>query len=141
MGTPISSTTYRRGGERPAPGSGWEFGNAGQHAPRRTNSTTPDFETIRDSPDFVALRRRVRSFIFPVGAIFLGWYLGYVLLADYAPEFMSQKIVGDINMGLILGLLQFVSTGALTLLYVRYARKQIDPRVDKIREQTGANHR
>ena len=42
--------------------------------------------------------------------LFLAWYLLYVLLADYAHDFMSTKVVGNINIGLILGLLQFVST-------------------------------
>lgn len=85
------------------------------------------------SEDFATLRRRLRAFIFPVSALFLVWYLVYVLLADYAHEFMSIKLVGNINIGLVLGLLQFVSTFVITTLYVRYANRNLDPVAERIR--------
>ena len=49
-----------------------------------------------------------------MSAAFLIWYLLYVLLASYAPGFMSIKVLGNINVGLIFGLLQFVSTFVIT---------------------------
>src|SRR5690606_8689918 len=73
------------------------------------------------------------KFVFPVSALFLAWYLVYVLLADYAHEFMSTKLVGNINIGLVLGLLQFVSTFAITTWYVRYANRKLDPVAEGIR--------
>jgi len=66
-------------------------------------------------------------------ALFLGWYLVYVLLADYAHGFMSTTLVGDVNVGLLLGLLQFVSTFLITGLYVRFANRKLDPIADRIR--------
>ncbi|MEN3266967.1 MAG: hypothetical protein V7646_3861 [Pseudonocardia sp.] len=66
---------------------------------------------------------------------FLAWYLAYVLLASYAPGFMAIKVFGNINVGLIIGLLQFVSTFAITTIYVRYADKHLDPAAEKIRQQ------
>ncbi|MEZ5191795.1 MAG: DUF485 domain-containing protein [Nocardioides sp.] len=42
--------------------------------------------------------------------VFMAWYLLYVLLSTYAKGFMSTKVLGNINLGLILGLLQFAST-------------------------------
>ncbi|MBY8853453.1 DUF485 domain-containing protein, partial [Saccharothrix sp. MB29] len=74
---------------------------------------------VQESADFKELRRRLRNFVFPMAGLFLAWYLLYVLLADYAHGFMSTKVFGNINVGLILGLLQFVSTFAITTLYVR----------------------
>ena len=59
----------------------------------------------------------------------------YVLLASYAPAFMAIKVFGNINVGLIFGLLQFVSTFVITTLYVRYANRHLDPAAEKIREQ------
>ncbi|OZM69878.1 clumping factor B, partial [Amycolatopsis antarctica] len=79
------------------------------------------------------LKRRLRVFVFPMTGLFLVWYLLYVLLADYAHGFMSTKVVGNINVGLILGLLQFVSTFVITGLYVRYANRKLDPIADRIR--------
>jgi uncharacterized membrane protein (DUF485 family) len=76
-----------------------------------------------------------------VSALFLLWYLLYVLLADYAHGFMSTKLFGNITVGLVFGLLQFVSTFVITGLYVRYANRKLDPVADKIRaEVEGEKH-
>jgi uncharacterized membrane protein (DUF485 family) len=63
------------------------------------------------------------------------WYFLYVLLAAYAPGFMGQKVAGNINVGLIMGLLQFVSTFGVTALYIRFADKVLDPATARIREE------
>ncbi|GAA2815139.1 hypothetical protein GCM10010452_49410 [Crossiella cryophila] len=73
--------------------------------------------------------------MFPMTVLFLSWYLVYVLLADYAHGFMSTKLTGNITVGLVLGLLQFVSTFLITTLYVRHANKHLDPAAERIREQ------
>ncbi len=65
--------------------------------------------------------------------LFLAWYLLYVLLADYAHEFMSQKLFGNINVALVFGLLQFVSTFLITWAYVRFADRKLDPLSAEIR--------
>jgi uncharacterized membrane protein (DUF485 family) len=65
-------------------------------------------------------------------ALFLAWYFLYVLLAAYAPGFMSHKLAGNINVGLVLGLGQFVSTFAITILYVRWADREFDPRAEAL---------
>lgn len=92
-----------------------------------------DFREVQSSPEFTELRRRHRSFVFPMAAAFLLWYFAYVLLADYAHDFMSTKLWGNINVGLVLGLLQFVSTFAITTWYVRYANRKLDPIATDIR--------
>jgi uncharacterized membrane protein (DUF485 family) len=95
----------------------------------------PNWREVQASPEFTQLRARLRRFVFPMTAIFIGWYLLYVLLADYAHDFMSTKIVGNINVALVLGLLQFVSTFLITSLYVRHANRHLDPVADKIRSE------
>lgn len=87
------------------------------------------------SAEFATLRRRLHGFVFPVSAFFLAWYFLYVLLAAFAPAFMAIKVVGNINIGLIFGLLQFVTTFAITTAYVRYADRRLDPISGRIREQ------
>ncbi|GAA3738241.1 uncharacterized membrane protein (DUF485 family) [Spinactinospora alkalitolerans] len=103
----------------------------------RTGGQPPDgeWERIQASPDFTELRRRLRVFVFPMTAFFIVWYLLYVLLAAYASDFMAIKLVGNINVGLVFGLLQFVSTFVITGLYVCYANRRLDPMADKIREE------
>jgi uncharacterized membrane protein (DUF485 family) len=103
-------------------------------SPETRPPETQDWVEVQASDDFAELRRRLRRFVFPISGLFLVWYLVYVLLADYAHGFMSTKVFGNINVALIMGLLQFVSTFVITMLYVRYANKKLDPQAKKIRE-------
>jgi uncharacterized membrane protein (DUF485 family) len=83
---------------------------------------------IEQSEEFADLRSRFRRFVFPMTALFLAWYFLYVLLSMYAPDFMSHKVFGNINVGLLLGLGQFASTFAITMIYARWASREFDPR-------------
>jgi uncharacterized membrane protein (DUF485 family) len=98
------------------------------------SSEDTDWVQVQESAEFVELKRRLRRFVFPMTLAFLGWYLLYVVLADYAHGFMSTKLVGNITVGLALGLLQFASTFLITFLYVRYADRKLDPLADEIRD-------
>ncbi len=93
---------------------------------------------VQRSPEFQDLRRRYRGWVIPVTVGALIWYLAYVLVAAYAPGFMAIKVLGNINLGLILGLLQFVTTFVVTGLYVRYAGRVLDPASEKIRDSMKA---
>lgn len=98
-----------------------------------------DFVAAQASPEFQELRNRLRRFIFPMAALFLLWYLGYVLLGAYAHDFMATRVVGDINIGLLLGLGQFASTFLITALYVRFANRELDPRAAALRAELEGN--
>lgn len=98
-----------------------------------------DFLAMQASPEFQELRRTLRRFVFPTTAFFLIWYATYVLLGAFAHDFMAIKVWGNINLGLILGLGQFVTTFLITGLYVRFANRELDPRAEAIRaEMEGA---
>jgi uncharacterized membrane protein (DUF485 family) len=100
-----------------------------------------DFQEVQQTERFKELRKRHRSFVFPMAIAFLLWYFAYVLLADYAVGFMSTKVWGNINVGLILGLLQFVSTFGITAWYVSYSNRRLDPIALEIRgEIEGREH-
>ncbi|MEB3368258.1 DUF485 domain-containing protein [Saccharopolyspora mangrovi] len=88
----------------------------------------PDFPHIAQSAEFRELRGKLRRFTFPMTLLFLLWYVGYVVAAAYFPEFMAIRLFGAVNIGLVLGVGQFVSTLVITALYLRYAANQIDPR-------------
>jgi len=94
-----------------------------------------DYVAVEESPRFQTLKRTQRSFIFPLAALFLIWYFVYVLLGAYATEFMGQRVWGDITVGLLLGLGQFVSTFAITMGYVAFANRKLDPKAQEIREE------
>ena len=93
------------------------------------------YEEVRNSREFRQLRRRFRRFAVPTVAGFPAWYLLYVLLAAFLPDLMATPVSGRVNLGLCLGLLQFVSTFAVTGLYLWWARTRHDPAVDRIRER------
>ena len=100
-----------------------------------TTDTTPTekYLEVQRSDEFVGLRRKLRNFIFPVTIAFFLWYALYVLLSAYARGFMSVKLFGNINVALVLGLLQFISTFVIAWYYARFASREIDPIADKIR--------
>ncbi|KGI69432.1 DUF485 domain-containing protein [Mycolicibacterium rufum] len=90
---------------------------------------------VQASPEFQELRSRLRRFVFPMTAIFLVWYGVYVALGAFAHDFMGTRVWGDINIGLLIGLGQFLSTFLITGLYVRFANRELDPRAEAIRSE------
>lgn len=107
--------------------------NEGGQAP--PTASEAQYMAIQESPEFQDLRRRYRGWVLPVAAASLIWYFVYVFLAAYAHDFMSQKVIGNINVGLILGLAQFVTTFGVTALYIRHAGKVFDPASSRIRDE------
>ena len=97
--------------------------------------STEEFVEVQESAEFGELRRSYRSFAFPLTIAFIAWYLLYVLLSNYAGGFMGTKVVGNINIALVFGLLQFVSTFLIAWLYARHANRKLDPLADRLREQ------
>lgn len=93
---------------------------------------------LQNSDDFIELRRKFRKFVFPMTGAFLAWYFLYVLLAVLAHDFMGTKVIGNITWGLILGLLQFVTTFTITIVYVRWAGREFDPRAEALAQKMGA---
>lgn len=99
-----------------------------------TSEAAPDpYLAVQRSDEFAGLRKALRSFVFPMTVAFFLWYALYVILSAYARGFMSTKLVGHINVALVFGLLQFVSTFVIAWLYARYAGRRLDPVADRIR--------
>lgn len=94
-----------------------------------------DFVAVQESESFSQLRRTHRSFVFPLAIISLVFYLVFVLLAAYLPDLMATPVFGHVNVGLLLGLAQFVWTFVVTGWYVWYANRRLDPRSAAIREE------
>ena len=113
-----------------------------EHAARESlvdHAGNPDFAAIRQTPELARVKSRLARFVWPATGFVLAWYLTYVLLAAYWPSLMSRPVLGSVNLGLLLGLSQFVTTIVIMLLYSRFARRHIDPDVAALRERAGAN--
>lgn len=106
--------------------------------PQTGGGGTPDpdaYLAAQASLEFVELRRRYRGFAFPMTVVFLVWYAMFVFAAVFAPGWMSTPVLGNISIGIVFGLLQFVSTGLITWLYVRHANGRLDPLAAQIRDE------
>lgn len=88
---------------------------------------------MHDDPRFLDLKRRLFRFVVPFTVGFLVWYFLYVLLSAYARDFMGTVLFGNVNLALVLGLGQFVSTFGIAWGYSRYAARRFDPSADALR--------
>ena len=113
----------------------WPLPEVTETASLKRAPSAAEFSAVATSPEYVELRRRFTRFAFPMTAAFLIWYFAYVLLSVYARDFMATPVFGNVNLGILLGLLQFVTTFVITALYIRHARKNLDPIAAKLRAE------
>ncbi|MCX5393670.1 DUF485 domain-containing protein [Streptomyces sp. NPDC006482] len=91
---------------------------------------------VQRSPAFQEVRRRYRRFVLPATLAFLLWYLAYVVAATAAPGLMARPVAGAVNVAMVAGLGQFVSTFLLTWAYARHARLRRDRAALELRWDT-----
>jgi uncharacterized membrane protein (DUF485 family) len=94
-----------------------------------------DWEAIEASPEFQELVRTRRSFVVPATIFFLSWYMGFVILAAYAEDFMSERVYQGLTVGYCLALTQFVMVLVLGIMYLRRADRVYDPLAAKAIER------
>ncbi|RST11939.1 DUF485 domain-containing protein [Streptomyces sp. WAC05374] len=120
-----------------APASGWcEAEGAPARAAAVPGPTGPPQERPRGAADiylevqrsaaFQEVRGRYRRFVWPAVLAFLTWYLAYVVAATTAPELMARPVAGAVNVAMVAGLGQFLTTFLLTWAYARHARLHRD---------------
>lgn len=85
------------------------------------------YQRISRSDDFVELKKNYVGFAFPMTVAFMVWYLLFVVMSNWASDFMSTQLFGNINIALVFGLLQFVTTFGIAFLYSRHAATKLDP--------------
>ena len=91
-----------------------------------------DWEAAERSPEFQELVRKQRRFVLPATAFFLAWYLGFIILAGYAEDFMAESVYEGLTVGYCLALTQFLMVAVLGLMYLRRANRIYDPLADKV---------
>ncbi|WP_234334912.1 DUF485 domain-containing protein [Streptomyces sp. NRRL S-118] len=94
--------------------------------PQRPPAATDIYREVQRSAAFQEVRSRYRRFVVPAALAFLAWYLAYVVAATAAPGLMSRPVAGAVNVAMIAGLGQFLTTFVLTWAYVRHARLHRD---------------
>ncbi|MEV6317691.1 DUF485 domain-containing protein [Streptomyces sp. NPDC051776] len=125
--------------------SGWcepahEFppGGAQASAARpRPESAADVYLAVQQSPAFREVRSRYRRFVIPASVAFLTWYFTYVIAATAAPGLMARPVAGGpLNVAMVAGLAQFVTTFLLTFAYARQARLRRDRAALDLRWET-----
>ncbi|MFE0102614.1 DUF485 domain-containing protein [Streptomyces sp. NPDC059009] len=90
------------------------------------SSAADIYREVQQSAAFQEVRRRYRRFVVPGVAVFFTWYLTYVVTATTAPGLMARPVSGAVNVAMVAGLAQFLTTFLLTWAYARHARLRRD---------------
>lgn len=102
----------------------------------RVHSAAEIYLEVQRSPAFQEVRSRYRRFVFPAALAFLLWYLAYVVAATAAPGLMARPVAGAVNVAMVAGLGQFLTTFLLTWAYTRHARLRRDRAALELRWDT-----
>ncbi len=82
---------------------------------------TVDWDRIAALEEFKQLLAAKRRFIVPATLFFTVYYFALPVLVGYAPELMSKKVFGTVNVAYLFALSQFVMAWLVAVLYVRAA--------------------
>src|SRR4051812_4763427 len=91
-----------------------------------------DWEAVERWPEFQELVHRRRAFVIPATLFFLAWYMAFILLCGYAPDFMGKSVYEGLTVGYTLALTQFVMVLVLGLWYLRRADRVFDPLAEAV---------
>jgi uncharacterized membrane protein (DUF485 family) len=91
-----------------------------------------DWERIEQSPEFQELVHRRRSFVLPATIFFLAYYMGFILLAGYAEDFMASSVYEGLTVGYCLALTQFLMVFVLGIMYLKRADREYDPLAQRV---------
>jgi uncharacterized membrane protein (DUF485 family) len=85
--------------------------------------TQAEWQAVERSADFRRLYADKLRFIVPAGIFFMVYYFALPILVGYAPDLMSTKILGDVNLAYVFALSQFAMAWTIMYLYVKNARR------------------
>ena len=101
--------------------------------PSAASADVEGFRRMQASSPIQQLRERRRP-VLTVTGVLVGLYLVNAILANWAPGFMDAGLVGPVNVGLLLGLVQGITTVWAAWWYGRYARRRLDPLAEPLRD-------
>lgn len=117
-------------------GAGAVVPDGRSRSPEQVRSAAEIYLEVQDSPAFREVRRRYRRFVVPAAVAFLLWYLAYVIAATTAHDLMARPVAGALNVAMVAGLGQFLTTFLLTWAYARHARLHRDRAALELRWDT-----
>jgi uncharacterized membrane protein (DUF485 family) len=84
---------------------------------------SPDWKSLAEKPQFVALMREKRRFVVRATVFFILYYFALPVLVGWFPELMKRRVAGPVNLAYLFALSQFVMAWVLAWLYVRAAER------------------
>ena len=106
----------------------------------RSESSQSIWDQIAESRQFKDLMATKRIFIVPAFVFFVVYYFALPVLVGYAPQFMSTKVMGVVNLAYLFALSQFFVAWLIAGLYVRAAAdfdRLANDILEKARNQEG----
>jgi uncharacterized membrane protein (DUF485 family) len=89
--------------------------------PQQYKASQLTWDTIAESKEFQDLMATKKLFIVPAFIFFVVYYFALPVLVGYAPQFMSTKVIGEVNLAYLFALSQFFVAWIIAGLYVRAA--------------------
>jgi uncharacterized membrane protein (DUF485 family) len=90
-------------------------------ANNRGGPSQSEWDEIAESQQFKDLLATKKIFIVPAFVFFVVYYFALPVLVGYAPQFMSAKVFGVVNLAYLFALSQFFVAWLIAGLYVRAA--------------------
>ena len=85
-----------------------------------------DWAAIAQDPRFIELHRKKLAFLYGWWAFSAGCYFLLLLGAGYTPKLFSIEVIGNINVGYLFALAQFVISFGIAIHYGRVADRDFD---------------
>jgi uncharacterized membrane protein (DUF485 family) len=89
--------------------------------PKQYQASQSTWDEIAESKAFQDLMATKKIFIVPAFIFFVVYYFALPILVGYAPQFMSTKVIGEVNLAYLFALSQFFVAWIIAGLYVRAA--------------------
>lgn len=113
-----------------------EAGPARRAGGDETAAAADVYLEVQRSAAFQEVRSRYLRFVVPGVAVFLVWYVAYLVTATTAPGLMAHPVAGALNVAMLAGLGQFLSTFLFAWAYARHARLRRDRAALELRWNT-----
>ena len=92
---------------------------------------------LLEDPDFRDLVARKNRISNRLTGLTLIIYYGFILLIAFKREVLGSKVAGNVTFGIFLGIGVIIACFFLTGVYVRWANRNYDAMIDRLKQKAG----
>ena len=93
---------------------------------------------LLNDPDFKDLVARKNSISIWLTLATLVVYYGFILLIAYKRTVFGRQVVGNVTLGIVLGISVIITCFILTGVYVRWANRNYDAMVERLKQKAAS---